>query len=318
MFTFGGQFTHVSLDKFFRRCSTAQLFFTNTAGTGLPISRTSCWQPEFSFGGGGVYNHEYRQNNFGGLRARRLEGYVKSDAEPGLAHRISGRMDRWRLPHRQYRSDLTKSGTFPFIYPSCVNKLGVTGLTGNAAGSTFNNNVVDRLGTARWLGLGCVGTPHHDDARRLRHLLRARRRGRGRSAELPVAVHSHRVLRTDARDSRMSNFFTGTPASESERGAASRQLSGAWLPCLAQLTSFLPEQPNRAANYGRACTGGPGVNSTQNLFVLEVPRHFVVPNTQQWNLTVQRELGKTLGAGSRIRRHARNSSCARRAMRSNR
>ncbi len=26
--------------------------------------------------------------------------------------------------------------------------------------------------------------------------------------------------------------------------------------------------------------------------MLEVPRHFVVPNTQQWNLTVQRELGK--------------------------
>jgi len=34
------------------------------------------------------------------------------------------------------------------------------------------------------------------------------------------------------------------------------------------------------------------VNSTQNLFVLEVPRHFVVPNTQQWNLTVQRDLGR--------------------------
>ncbi len=34
------------------------------------------------------------------------------------------------------------------------------------------------------------------------------------------------------------------------------------------------------------------MNSTQNLFVLEVPRHFVVPNTQQWNLTVQRELGR--------------------------
>ena len=44
-----------------------------------------------------------------------------------------------------------------------------------------------------------------------------------------------------------------------------------------------------AATYG-GCSG-PGVNSTQNLFVLEVPRHFVVPNTQQWNLTVQRELG---------------------------
>jgi hypothetical protein len=34
------------------------------------------------------------------------------------------------------------------------------------------------------------------------------------------------------------------------------------------------------------------VNSTQNLFVLEVPRHFVVPSTQQWNLTLQRDLGR--------------------------
>ena len=35
------------------------------------------------------------------------------------------------------------------------------------------------------------------------------------------------------------------------------------------------------------------MNSTQNLFVLEVPRNFVVPNTQQWNLTLQQTLGKS-------------------------
>src|SRR5439155_4735917 len=32
--------------------------------------------------------------------------------------------------------------------------------------------------------------------------------------------------------------------------------------------------------------------NTINLFGLEVPRHFVTPNTQQWNLTLQRELKK--------------------------
>jgi hypothetical protein len=85
----------------------------------------------------------------------------------------------------------------------------------------------------------------------------------------------------------MSDFFTGTPATNPNAVPAAGTLSGAWLPCLAQLTSF--PDTNGAATYG-GCTG-PGVNSTQNLFVLEVPRHFVVPNTQQWNLTVQRELG---------------------------
>src|SRR5260370_6485790 len=85
----------------------------------------------------------------------------------------------------------------------------------------------------------------------------------------------------------MSDFFTGTPATNPNAVPQAGQLSGAWLPCLAQLTSF--PDTNGAATYG-GCTG-PGVNSTQNLFVLEVPRHFVVPNTQQWNLTMQRELG---------------------------
>jgi hypothetical protein len=86
----------------------------------------------------------------------------------------------------------------------------------------------------------------------------------------------------------MSNFFTGTPATNANAVPAAGSLSPAWLPCLAQLTSF--PDTNGAATYG-GCSG-PGVNSTQNLFVLEVPRHFVVPNTQQWNLTVQRELGR--------------------------
>ena len=85
----------------------------------------------------------------------------------------------------------------------------------------------------------------------------------------------------------MSDFFTGTPATNPNGVPAAGSLSAAWLPCLAQLTSF--PDTNGAATYG-GCSG-PGVNSTQNLFVLEVPRHFVVPNTQQWNLTVQRELG---------------------------
>jgi hypothetical protein len=85
----------------------------------------------------------------------------------------------------------------------------------------------------------------------------------------------------------MSNFFTGTPAVNPNAVPAAGDLNAAWLPCLAQLTAF--PDTNGAATYG-GCSG-PGVNSTQNLFVLEVPRHFVVPNTQQWNLTLQRDLG---------------------------
>ena len=95
----------------------------------------------------------------------------------------------------------------------------------------------------------------------------------------------------------MSDFFTGTPATNPNAVPAAGALSAAWLPCLAQFTGFVDGSGNKTNNTNltgtyNACTG-PGVNSTQNLFVLEVPRHFVVPNTQQWNLTLQHEFGKT-------------------------
>src|SRR6202034_185400 len=57
-------------------------------------------------------------------------------------------------------SDLTKSGEYPFIYPKCVDKLGVSGLTGNAAGSTFKNSVSTGIGPRIGFAYGLFG--HHN------------------------------------------------------------------------------------------------------------------------------------------------------------
>jgi len=47
----------------------------------------------------------------------------------------------------------------------------------------------------------------------------------------------------------------------------------------------------QAGQFGCAA-GSPGSIPTPFLFTLAVPRRFVTPSTQQWNLTVQRDLGK--------------------------
>src|SRR3974390_1027719 len=68
-FRFGGEYTRVNLDKKFPQTFNGQLFFTNTpASPSSPIPNVSTtdfqnWllgAPQFSFGGGGVYNHQYR------------------------------------------------------------------------------------------------------------------------------------------------------------------------------------------------------------------------------------------------------------------
>ena len=70
-------------------------------------------------------------------------------------------------------------------------------------------------------------------------------------------------------------------------------LDPTFVPCLSVFRGFPGGDTTQAANYangaGAAC---PGPLGSVNIFGLQVPRHYVVPNTQQWNLTLQHALGK--------------------------
>jgi hypothetical protein len=286
-FTFGGQYIRANLDKLFPQVFNGQLFFTNTSATETDFGNFVGGTPEFSFGGGGVYNHKYRQNNSAIFAQDDWKANPNLTVNLGLRTEFLGAWTDGDCHIGNIESDLTKSGTYPFIYPSCVNKLGVSGLTGNAAGSTFKNSVSTGWGPRVGFAWDVMGS--HTTTVRGGYGIYYVREDVGavdqlsfQSPFIPIVFFGQTPGFT------MSDFFTGTPATNPNAVPAAGTLSGAWLPCLAQLTSF--PDTNGAANYG-GCTG-PGVNSTQNLFVLEVPRHFVVPNTQQWNLTIQRELGK--------------------------
>jgi len=68
-------------------------------------------------------------------------------------------------------------------------------------------------------------------------------------------------------------------------------LDPSFIPCQAQFQGFPGGDTSQSASFGCA-PGSPGTVPTTNLFMLAVPRHFVMPNTQQWNFTIQHELGK--------------------------
>jgi len=286
--TVGGQYVRVRLDKLFPQVFNGQLFFTATSGS--DFSNFVGGTPEFSFGGGGVYNHSYKQSNSALFAQDDWKATSNLTLNAGLRAEFLGAWTDADCHIGNIESDLTKSGTYPFIYPSCVDKLGITGLSGNATGSTFHNNVSTGLGPRFGFSWDVLG--RHTTTLRGGYGLYYVREDVGavdqlsfQSPFIPIVFFGQTPGFT------MSDFFTGTPATNPNAVPAAGSLNAAWLPCLAKLISFAPSGNPAIPDANYACTGGPGVNSTQNLFVLEVPRHFVVPNTQQWNLTLQRELG---------------------------
>src|SRR5579862_671981 len=257
-FTFGGQFVRVNLDKQFPQVFNGQLFFTNTASAGVTTTDFGNFvggTPEFSFGGGGVYNHTYRQNNSAVFAQD--DWKVKPDLtlNLGLRTEFLGAWTDGDCHIGNMESDLTKSGTYPFIYPTCVNKLGVTGLTGTAAGSTFRNSVATGWGPRIGFAWDVFG--HHNTTIRGGYGIYYDREDVGavdqlsfQSPFIPIVFFGT----TPGFD--MSNFFTGTPATNSNAVPAAGTLAPAWIPCLARLTSFTPNSPTgQDGTY--ACTGGP-------------------------------------------------------------
>ena len=290
--TFGGQFIRVSLNKLFPQVFNGQVFFTNTSSNGLTdFENFLNGNVQFSFGGGGVYNHNYRQNDSAIFAQDDWKATKDLTLNLGLRTEFLGAWTDGACHIGNIESDLTNSGTYPFIYPSCVNKLGVSGLTGNAAGSTFKNSVSTGWGPRVGFAWDVFG--RHSSTLRGGYGIYYVREDVGavdqlsfQSPFIPIVFFGTTPGFT------LSNFFTGTPATNPNAVPQAGQLSPAWIPCLARLTSFAPSGNPNVPDGNYACTGGPGVNSTQNLFVLEVPRRFRVPNTQQWNLTLQQELGK--------------------------
>jgi Carboxypeptidase regulatory-like domain len=284
---FGAEFTPVNLNKKFPQVFNGQLFFTNTSGPSLSDFQNFLeGAPQFSFGGGGVYNHAYRQKNYAAFAQDDWKVFPSLTVNLGLRTEFLGAWKDNDCHIGNIESSLTLSGTFPFIYPSCVNKLGVAGLHGTAAGSTFGNSVATGIGPR--IGFAWDVGGKHNTTLRAGYGIYYVREDVGAVDQLSFQAPFLPIAFDGGAPGSLANFFSGSPATNPNALPPAGVLSATYLPCLAQLTSF--PDTNGAATYG-GCTG-PGTDTTQNLFVLEVPHHFQVPSTQQWNLTLQRELGK--------------------------
>jgi Carboxypeptidase regulatory-like domain/TonB dependent receptor len=303
---FGGEFTRVNLDKAFPQVFNGELFFTNTSSGGPIGTATTDFQnfllgaPQFSFGGGGVFTHQYRTNNYAVFAQDDWKVRPNLTLNIGLRTEIFGAFHDDLCHIGNLDPNLANQGTFPFLYPSCVNKLNLAGLTGHSNNTTYDNN--DSTGIGPRVGLAYDLFGHHNTTIRAGFGIYYVREDVGTVDQLSFQAPFLPVAFGGGLPGCLSTFFSqAAPATCLPAGAASNPnglpkagtLDPTFVPCLSVFQGFPGGDTTQAATYGPA-TGSacPGPLLSTNIFGLQVPRHFVVPTTQQWNLTVQRALGK--------------------------
>ena len=299
VFRFGGEYTRINLDKLFPQVFNGELFFTNTAAdpaNNIP-ARTDFQNflrgsPQFSFGGGGVFTHQYRTNNYGVFAQDDWKIRHDLTLNLGIRTEIFGGFHDNSCHIGNLDPSLANQGQFPFVYPSCVKGLNLAGLSGTASNTTYNNNYSTGLGPRIGLAYDVFG--RHTTTIRAGFGIYYVREDVGTVDQLSFQAPFLPVAFAGGAPGSLGNFFNTAPNALPQGGV----LDPNFVPCLGAFAGFidpatgLPSTDTTlSANYACA-SGSPGLVPSQFLFGLTVPRHFVAPNTQQWNLTIQRALGK--------------------------
>src|ERR1700722_967992 len=296
VFRFGGEATRVNLNKNFPQVFNGELFFTNTPDGHTDFQNFLLGTPEFSFGGGGLSNHAYRSNNYGVFAQDDWKIRPNLTLNLGLRTEIFGAFHDDLCHIGNLDPALANAGEFPFIYPSCVNKLNLAGLSGDANGTTFQNNYSTNLGPRVGLAYDLFG--HHTTTVRAGYGIYYVREDVGTADQLSFETPFLPVAFGGGAPGCLGTYFSATPLSGCPNPTPNAlpqagTLDPNFVPCLNVFQGFPGGDTTQAASYGTAAGAGcPGPLPTLGIFGLTVPRHFVVPSTQQWNLTVQRALGK--------------------------
>jgi len=284
VFRFGGEIDHTSIRRNLPGQDNGLVLFVPGADLNLsPFQNFLLGEPTLDEGGGGASNHDYHIPGFA--------AFVQDDyrVTPTLTLNLGLRTEWVGAPS----DNLCRLGnTIPenanltglaFVYPSCVSQYSIPGFSGTLNNAALNNEYSTVFEPRIGLAYDVAGK--HDTVIRGGYGIYGVREDIGAVDNLSFSAPFYLIIGTGNAPGAMGTIFAGSPPLGT--------VSGAFLPQPAIFQGF----SNGGCAPGTftsdttqtACFSS-GAASAFNFLQIAAPLHWIVPTTQQWNLTVQRQL----------------------------
>jgi hypothetical protein len=243
-------------------------------------------------GGGGLGNHDYRIPAYAWFAQDNYRVSKTLTLNLGFRNEFLGAPYDLLCHTGNTNPALANTTGQPYVYPKCVNKFGLSGITGTLNQAGLNNEYATvwepRIGFAYDLG------GHHTTSIRGGYGIYSVREDLGAVDNLAISPPTFPFLVGFAPGANsLTNLFAHSAAFPNGIPALGAAPTQPYVPTPSTLQSFTP-----------SCTLGNLTPSTSpqqcapnfngnviSLIQLTVPLHWVVGTTQQWNFSIQRELG---------------------------
>jgi hypothetical protein len=290
-FRFGGEIDRTTIRRNLPVADNGLLFFAGPTGFPTDFQSFLAGAPLFGEAGGGVGNHDYRIPAYSWFAQDDYRVSQTLTLNLGFRNEFAGAPYDELCHLGNLNPSLANTTGQPFVYPTCVSQFKLPGLSG-----TLNRAAVSNEFATVWeprIGFAYDLFGHHTTTIRGGYGIYSVREDLGAVDNLsfsapffPIAVNFLPGAGSLSNLFQPKGSFTGIPP----LGV----LSPAFVPQAALFTGFAP---SCTLGNGNASTNpdqcGPGFTGNVNSFIgLQVPLHWIAATTQQWNFTIQHELGR--------------------------
>jgi len=290
---FGGEIDRVAMKRSLPIADNGLIFFVSGATSfGSDFQSFLAGAPLLGEGGGGLGNHDYRIPGYSWFAQDDYRASKTLTVNLGLRNEFVGAPYDTLCHTGNTDPNLAITTGQPYIYPKCISKFGLSGITGTLNQAGLNNEYATvwepRIGFAYDLG------GHHTTSIRGGYGIYSVREDLGAVDNLAIVPPTYPFLVgfLPGADS-LTNLFASSAAFPNGVPALGANPTQTYVPTAAILQTAAPSPctlANKATGVGTAC-GGTFSGNVNGLIQLAVPLHWVVGTTQQWNFTIQRELG---------------------------